>query len=64
MPRVVAYDCRARSNYGLEQTAAATVLLEACGSSHFWARRFRSFGHTVVLLPPAGVRGRLKALIS
>jgi transposase len=31
---------------------AATVLLEACGSSHFWARKIRSFGHTVVLLPP------------
>jgi transposase len=31
---------------------AATVLLEACGSSHYWARRLRSFGHTVVLLPP------------
>ncbi len=31
---------------------AATVLLEACGSAHYWARRFRSFGHQVVLLPP------------
>ncbi len=31
---------------------AATVLLEACGSSHFWARRIGSFGHSVVLLPP------------
>jgi len=30
----------------------ATVLLEACGSSHYWARKIRSFGHTVVLLPP------------
>jgi transposase len=26
---------------------AATVLLEACGSAHFWARRLRSFGHCV-----------------
>ena len=34
----------------------ATVLLEACGSAHFWARRLRSFGHTVVLLPPHLVR--------
>jgi transposase len=31
---------------------AATVLLEACGSAHFWARRLRSFGHNVILLPP------------
>jgi transposase len=35
---------------------AATVLLEACGSAHFWARRLRSFGHTVVLLPPHRVK--------
>ena len=31
--------------------SAATVLLEACGSAHFWARTFRRLGHAVVLLP-------------
>ena len=31
--------------------SAATVLLEACGSAHFWARTFRRLGHDVVLLP-------------
>jgi transposase len=29
----------------------ATVLLEACGSAHHWAREIRSQGHTVRLLP-------------
>jgi transposase len=34
----------------------ATVLLEACGSSHHWARTLGAFGHHVVLLPPHRVR--------
>ena len=29
-----------------------TVVLEACGSSHYWARQLQSLGHEVVLLPP------------
>src|SRR3990172_3763743 len=29
----------------------ATVLLEACGSSHHWARQLEQFGHVVRLLP-------------
>jgi transposase len=35
---------------------AATVVMEACGSAHFWARKIESLGHRVVLLPPAQVR--------
>jgi len=35
----------------LAQQAPATVLLEACGSSHYWARRLQECGHTVRLLP-------------
>ncbi len=34
----------------------ATVLLEACGSAHYWARRLQSIGHRVVLLPPHTTR--------
>jgi transposase len=30
----------------------ATVVMEACGSAHYWGRVFEGFGHTVVLLPP------------
>ena len=33
------------------QQPPATVLLEACGSSHYWARRLEGCGHTVRLLP-------------
>jgi transposase len=34
----------------------ASVLMEACGSSHYWGRKFQSFGHEVKLLPPHAVR--------
>lgn len=34
----------------------ATVLLEACGSSHHWARTLQSLGHRVRLLPPHHTR--------
>jgi len=34
------------------QQPAATVLLEACGSSHYWARQIQAHGHQVRLLPP------------
>lgn len=34
----------------------AVVLLEACGSAHFWARELEQVGHRVVLLPPHEVR--------
>jgi transposase len=33
------------------QQPAATVLLEACGSSHFWARELQKLGHQPRLLP-------------
>ncbi len=34
----------------------ATVIMEACSSSHHWARQFVRFGHDVKLLPPFYVR--------
>jgi transposase len=34
------------------QQPAATVLMEACGSSHHWARMLQGQGHQVRLLPP------------
>jgi transposase len=40
---------------------AATVLMEACGTAHFWGRRLRGFGHRVLLLPAQHVcRYRLR----
>jgi transposase len=38
------------------QRDAATVLLEACGSAHYWGRELQGMGHQVVLLPPHAVR--------
>jgi transposase len=37
------------------QQPPALVLLEACGSSHYWGRELQRFGHTVRLLPPHDV---------
>jgi transposase len=34
----------------------ATVVMEACGSAHFWAKKIQALGHHVVLLPPHQVR--------
>jgi transposase len=38
------------------QHQPTTVLMEACSSSHHWARKLHSLGHSVVLLPPHAVR--------
>ena len=38
------------------QQPPATVVLEACGSAHYWARQIQPLGHTVRLLPPHDVR--------
>jgi transposase len=38
------------------QCEGATVVMEACGSSHYWGRRLKSLGHDVRLLPPQHVR--------
>ena len=38
------------------QQPPATVVFEACGSAHHWARQLQPFGHTVRLLPAHDVR--------
>jgi transposase len=38
------------------QQPQATVVMEACATSHYWARRLEELGHVVVLLPPQYVR--------
>ena len=40
----------------LAQVPKATVVMEACGSAHYWGRRIQELGHEVVLLPPHQVR--------
>lgn len=40
----------------MENRAPLTVVMEACGSAHYWGRRFQAQGHAVRLLPPRDVR--------
>src|ERR1700741_3350991 len=40
----------------MAQLPTATVVMEACGSAHYWAREIERLGHRVVLLPPHHVR--------
>lgn len=47
---------RARFARVLMMTAPTHVVMEACSTAHYWARRARAHGHTVTLLPPAYVR--------
>jgi len=47
---------RERFRRFLEERPAATVLMEACGSAHHWARHAQAHGHRAVLVPPHVVR--------
>ncbi len=40
----------------LDNRAPLEVVMEACGSAHYWARRFERAGHRVALLPAHAVR--------
>ena len=40
----------------LATTSATHVVMEACGTAHYWGRCAQGHGHTVTLLPPAYVR--------
>jgi transposase len=40
----------------LAQLPPAVVIMEACGTCHYWARKLRELGHAVVLLAPHQVR--------
>jgi transposase len=40
----------------LAQQPPSTVVMEACGSAHYWGREFQKLGHQVALLPPHQVR--------
>ena len=37
------------------------VAMEACGSAHYWARLFRSYGHEVKLIAPQFVKPYVKS---
>lgn len=40
----------------MEQRPPLRLLMEACGSAHYWGRRFQRQGHTVRLIPARDVR--------
>ena len=40
----------------LAAQAPATVVMETCGTAHYWAREAHARGHRTVLLPPHSVR--------
>ncbi|MFZ6771044.1 IS110 family transposase, partial [Undibacterium sp. Di26W] len=42
------------------QLQPCVVAMEACGSSHFWARKLQSLGHTVKLIAPQFVKPYVK----
>ena len=43
-----------------EQLAPCLVGIEACGTSHYWAREITRLGHEVRLMPPAYVKPYVK----
>ena len=43
-----------------EQLAPCLVGIEACGTSHYWAREITKLGHEVRLMPPAYVKPYVK----
>jgi transposase len=47
---------RARLLEYFAQQPPATVVMDACGSAHHWARQVQTFGHRVALLPAQHVR--------
>lgn len=42
------------------QLPATDIAMEACGSSHYWARQLQALGHRVELLPPQHLKGYLR----
>src|SRR5580698_1547271 len=44
----------------LAEIEPCAIGMEACGSAHYWARRFRAMGHEVKLTPPIYVKPYVK----
>jgi transposase len=43
-----------------EKLGRCLIGIEACASSHHWARQLQALGHTVRLMPPAYVKPYVK----
>ena len=44
----------------LAEVVPCAIGMEACGSAHYWERRFRAMGHEVKLRPPIYVKPYVK----
>jgi len=47
---------RAKFPECVQQLPECRIILESCGSSHYWARRFKAMGHEVKLIAPQFVK--------
>ncbi len=45
----------------IAQLSPVIIGMEACGGAHYWARRFRGYGHTVKLIAPQFVKPYVKS---
>ena len=52
---------RARLGEFVANQPPCTVAMEACGSAHYWARKFRRYGHEVRLIAPQFVKPFVKS---
>ena len=52
---------RTRLREFMANLPACTVAMEACGSAHYWARLFRTYGHEVRLIAPQFVKPFVKS---
>lgn len=51
---------RAQLKHFFANHPTTRIAMEACASSHYWARLFEGQGHTVMLLPPKHVKAYLR----
>jgi len=51
---------RAKFREFCSRLAPCSIGMEACGSSHYWARELRAMGHDVVLIAPAYTKPYVK----
>src|SRR5919109_3559964 len=45
----------------IAQLSPLRIGMEACGSAHYWARRFREHGHEVRLIAPQFIKAYVKS---
>lgn len=51
---------RSQLRHFISRLPASQIVMEACGTSHYWGREFTALGHEVALLPPQHVKAYLR----